>query len=111
MASPATNRREIAIAKLSGIKLNALTAQPLNDWVLVKRIDRKDQGDIIIPDNAKEASDLALVISTGPRAHGLAAGDRVLTGKFGMDIEIEGEKLVMVKAAEVYLRFPDGSAN
>lgn len=99
----------MAKSQLAGIKLGVLAAQPLKDWVLVKMIEKKD-GTITIPDTAKERSTLALVISAGVGAD-VAAGDEVLITRYGMDVEIEGEKLVLVKAAEIYLRFADGSAN
>lgn len=97
-------------AAVSEIRLKALTSQPLNDWVLVKMIEKKD-GDVVIPDSAKERSTIASVVAAGPLASDLNAGDRVLISRYGMDVEIEGEKLVLVKSSEVYLRFPDGSAN
>lgn len=96
--------------KLAEMNLNVLASQPLNDWVLVKLIEKGD-GAIAIPDSAKERSTLASVVSAGPLVSDLAPGDRVLISRYGMDVEIEGEKLVMVKAAEVYLRFADGRSN
>lgn len=97
-------------AAVAEMKLKALAAQPLNDWVLIKRIEKAD-GTIAIPDSAKELSNLGSVVSAGTKVSDLVAGDLVLFTRYGMDVEVEGEKLVLVKAAEVYMRFPDGSAN
>ena len=97
-------------AAISEIRLRALTSQPLNDWVLVKMIEEKD-GDVVIPDSAKERSTIASVVAVGPLVAELKTGDRVLISRYGMDVKVDGEDLVLVKSAEVYLRFPDGSAN
>jgi len=93
---------------------------PLNDRVLVKRIEPTDEvrGGIIIPDTAKEKPQEAEVVSVGPGRFddagsrlpmSVKAGDRVLIGKYsGTDIKLgddehtilrEDEILAIVKAA------------
>lgn len=105
-----------AVAELN---LKVLSAQPLNDWVLVKLIEEEQKGDIVIPDSAKERSQIAKVVAVGEfqvvgheaRPIALHVGDTILINRFGMDVEIEGEKFQLIKAAECYLRFPDECAN
>ena len=69
---------------------------------------RQDEGDIIIPDTAKEKPQEGEVIAVGPGARDergklvpidLKAGDRVLFGKWsGTEVKIDGEDLLMVKS-------------
>jgi chaperonin GroES len=82
--------------------------QPLNDRVLVVRIEeeQKTSGGIIIPDTAKEKPQEGKVIAAGPGKFDdkgkrmpldVKKGDRVLFGKYaGNDINIDGvEHLIM----------------
>ena len=82
--------------------------QPLNDRVLVVRIEeeQKTSGGIIIPDTAKEKPQEGRVIAAGPGKFDdkgkrmpldVKKGDRVLFGKYaGNDINIDGvEHLIM----------------
>ena len=82
--------------------------QPLNDRVLVVRIEeeQKTSGGIIIPDTAKEKPQEGKVIAAGPGKFDdkgkrmpldVKKGDHVLFGKYaGNDIEIDGvEHLIM----------------
>jgi len=82
--------------------------KPLNDRVLVLRVDQEDKtaGGIIIPDTAKEKPQEGKVVATGPGksdedgkriALEVKEGDRVLFGKYsGTDITLDGvEHLIM----------------
>ena len=87
--------------------------QPLNDRVVVKRIDEGEQlrGGIIIPDSPKEKSQEGEVIAAGLgryREYGsrqpldVNAGDRVLFGKYvGSEINVNGEELLMMREDEI----------
>ena len=87
--------------------------QPLNDRVIVKRIDEGEQvrGGIIIPDTAKEKPQEGEVIAVGLgkyREDGsrqpldVHAGDRVLFGKYGgSEIKIDGEDLLIMREDEI----------
>ena len=87
--------------------------QPLNDRVVVKRIDEGEQlrGGIIIPDSAKEKSQEGEVVAAGLgkyREDGsrqpldVNAGDRVLFGKYvGSEINVNGEELLMMREDEI----------
>jgi len=82
--------------------------RPLNDRVLVLRIDEdeKTSGGIFIPDTAKEKPQEGKVIAVGPGKQGdtgeripmeVKENDRILFGKYsGNEIKIDGvEHLIM----------------
>ena len=87
--------------------------RPLQDRVLIKRIDEQEQvrGGIIIPDTAKEKPQEAEVVAVGPGkvnddgkrvAVDIKVGDKVLVGKYsGSDIKIDGEDYVIVREDEI----------
>ncbi len=87
--------------------------RPLNDNVLVKRLDTTEEnfGGIIIPDTAKEKPQEANVLAVGPgkmgddgtrRAVGVAVGNKVLFGKYaGTEITIDGEELLVIRESDV----------
>ena len=89
-----------------------MTVTPLNDRLLVKRIDevQKSAGGIIIPDTAKEKPLEGRVVAVGPgkweegerRPLDVAAGDRILFGKYGgTEIKIDGEEHLILREDEV----------
>ena len=89
-----------------------MTVTPLNDRLLVKRIDeeQKSAGGIIIPDSAKEKPLEGKVVAVGPgkweegerRPLDVAAGDRILFGKYGgTEIKIDGEEHLILREDEV----------
>jgi chaperonin GroES len=87
--------------------------RPLQDRVLIKRLDEQEQvrGGIIIPDTAKEKPQEAEVVAVGPgkidddgkrQPLDVKVGDRVLVGKYsGSDIKIEGDEYVIVREDEI----------
>ena len=87
--------------------------RPLQDRVLIKRIDEQEQvrGGIIIPDTAKEKPQEAEVVAVGPGkvnddgkrvAVDIKVGDKILVGKYsGSDIKIDGEDYVIVREDEI----------
>jgi len=87
--------------------------QPLHDRVIVRRIDEGEQvrGGIIIPDTAKEKPQEGEVIAAGlgkyredgsRQALDVAAGDRVLFGKYGgSEIKVDGEDLLIMREEEI----------
>ncbi len=90
-----------------------MKVKPLNDRVLVKRLEEKEQkrGSIIIPDTAKEKPMEGKVIAVGAGKvdeNGkrvpleVKAGDRVLFGKYaGTEIKIDDEEHVILREDEV----------
>ena len=87
--------------------------RPLNDRILVKRLEEKEvtKGGIIIPDTAKEKPIEGKVIAVGKgkmlengdvRALDVKAGDKVLFGKYaGTEIKIESEDFLMMREDDV----------
>jgi chaperonin GroES len=90
-----------------------MSLRPLNDRILVTRLDEGEQksGGIIIPDSAKEKPQQAEVkavgngklLETGKRvAPEVKAGDRILFGKYsGAEIKIDGEEYLILREDEI----------
>jgi len=90
-----------------------MKVKPLNDRVLVKRIEEVQvtKGGIYIPDTAKEKPIEGRVVVVGPgkmsdAGHRMTlqvkAGDRVLFGKYaGSEIKIEGEEHLMMREEDI----------
>ncbi len=90
-----------------------MKVRPLNDRVLIKRLEAKEtvRGGIIIPDSAKEKPMEGEVIAVGPGKHDEAgklmpmtvkAGDKVLVGKYaGTEIKIEDVEHIIVREDEI----------
>ena len=90
-----------------------MKVEPLNDRVLVKRIEELQvtKGGIVIPDSAKEKPIEGKIISVGPgkmsdagsrMALQLKEGDRVLFGKYaGTEIKMEGEEYLMMREDDI----------
>jgi len=90
-----------------------MKVKPLNDRVLVKRIEEVQvtKGGILIPDTAKEKPIEGKVIAVGPgkmsdagnrMALQVKAGDRVLFGKYaGNEIKVEDEEYLMMREEDI----------
>jgi chaperonin GroES len=89
--------------------------RPLNDRVVVRRIEEKEtvQGGIIIPDTAKEKPQEGEILAVGPGKRlddgklcplDVKVGDRVLFGKYsGSEVpaKIEGEDVLIMREDEI----------
>jgi chaperonin GroES len=90
-----------------------MSLRPLNDRVLVTRLEEGEQrkGGIIIPDSAKEKPQQAEVkavgngklLDTGERMPPeVKPGDRILFGKYsGSEIKIDGEEYLILREDEI----------
>ena len=90
-----------------------MTVKPLQDRVLIKRVEEetKTLGGIIIPDNHKEkpAQGEVVAVGTGYRltdgtvkALEVKKGDKVLFGKYsGTEVKVEGHTYVVMKEDEI----------
>lgn len=90
-----------------------MKVKPLNDRLLIKRIDEKEQvrGGIIIPDTAKEKPMEGKVIAVGSgrlEKDGkrtpleVKKGDRILFGKYsGTEIKIDNTEHIILREDEV----------
>jgi chaperonin GroES len=90
-----------------------MKVKPLNDRVLVKRIEETQvtKGGIVIPDTAKEKPIEGRVIAVGPGKMSDAGkrmplqvkeGDRILFGKYsGAEIKVESEEYLMMREDDI----------
>jgi len=87
--------------------------RPLNDRILVKRVEEetKTKGGIIIPDTAKEKPAEGKIVAVGVGALNndgvrvpleVKVGDRILFGKYGgQEIKVEGKEYLIMSEQEV----------
>ncbi len=91
----------------------ATEIQPLGSRVLVKRIEAEEKtaGGIVLPDNAKEKPQEALVVKLGtggkdedgkPIEFSVAEGDTVLISKYGgTEVKIAGEEHLILQESDI----------
>ncbi|MBB83856.1 MAG: co-chaperone GroES [Deltaproteobacteria bacterium] len=87
--------------------------RPLQDRILVKRVDEEEttSGGIIIPDSAKEKPQEGQVVDVGPgktndngsvTEPGVKAGDRILFSKYaGTDVNVDGDDHIIIREDDV----------
>ena len=87
--------------------------RPLDEGVVIKQVEaqEKTEGGIFLPDTAKEKPQMGTVVATGPgkvRDDGkrdkmtVKKNDQVIYPKYiGNDIEIEGDKYVILKESDL----------
>lgn len=92
---------------------DGMKLKPLYDRVVVKKVEveQKTAGGIILPDTAKEESQIGEVIAVGEgkvlengdvRALKVKVGDKVLFSKYaGNEVEIDGEKLLVIREEDI----------
>ena len=90
-----------------------MALRPLQDRLLVKRLEEKEQvqGGIIIPDTAKEKPQQAKVLAVGPgrvtddgklQPIEIKVGDTVVFGKYaGTEVKIDGDDLLIIREDDV----------
>ncbi len=88
--------------------------KPLNDRILVERIEESEQkqGKIIIPDTAKEKPQQGKVIAVGPGKLGddnkrvapnVKKNDKILFGKYsGTDVKIDGTEYIIMREDDIF---------
>ena len=87
--------------------------QPLQDRILVKRLDAEEEqiGGIIIPDSAKEKPQEGKVVAVGPgkvtddgkrQAPEVGEGDKILFAKYaGTEVKSDGEEYLIMREDDV----------
>ena len=87
--------------------------RPLNDRILVKRVEgeEKTAGGIIIPDSAKEKPAEGEIVAVGPGklndagervGMDVAVGDRVLFSKYGgTEVKLDGEDFLIMREDDI----------
>ena len=90
-----------------------MNIRPLNDRILVKRLEEeaKTAGGIIIPDSAKEKPAEGEIVAVGPGkmndagervAMDVAVGDRVLFSKYGgTDVKLDGDDYLIMREDDI----------
>ena len=91
-----------------------MALRPLNDRVIVKRLDneRTTASGIVIPESAAEKSDQGEVLAVGPGKRtddgkvlplDLKVGDKILFGKYaGQSVKVDGEELLVIREEEIF---------
>ncbi len=99
-----------------------MKVRPLNDRILVRRLEETEQrvGGIIIPDTAKEKPQQGKVIAVGTgkiKEDGkripldVKADDTILFGKYsGQEIKLDGEEYLIMREDEVLAILEEGAA-
>jgi chaperonin GroES len=92
----------------------SLTVKPLQDRVLIKRLEEetKTVGGIIIPDNHKEKPAQGEVVAVGAgyrladgtvKSLEVKKGDKVLFGKYsGTEVKVAGDNYIIMKEDEIF---------
>lgn len=87
--------------------------RPLQDRVIVKRLEAKDvvKGGIIIPDTAKEKPQEGEVVAVGKGKvledgkvlpMNVKAGDKILFGKYaGTDVKLDDEEYIIMREDDI----------
>jgi chaperonin GroES len=90
-----------------------MNIRPLNDRILVKRLEEEQTtaGGIIIPDSAKEKPAEGEIVAVGPgkmnengerTAMDVAVGDRVLFSKYGgTDVKLDGDDFLIMREDDI----------
>lgn len=89
-----------------------MTLKPLKDKVVIKKIEEieeKTASGIVLPNSAKESSNIAEVIAIGKEIleseetkGELSEGDKVIYSKYsGTEIELEKEKYIILKFEDI----------
>jgi chaperonin GroES len=98
-------------------KKSKCSLQPLDDRVVVKRVEAEEKtaGGIVLPDSAKEKPQKGEVLAVGPgklldsgKRGGLEvkAGDTVLFGKYsGNEVEMDGQELIIIRGDDILAKF------
>ena len=88
--------------------------QPLQDRVIVKRLDAEEKtaSGIVLPGNAAEKPDQGEIKAVGPGrrnekgdlvAMSVKVGDRVLFGKYsGQSVKVDGDELLVMKEDDLF---------
>ncbi len=88
--------------------------KPINDKVLVKRLEAEEKtaGGIVLPDNAKKQPTEGRVIAVGTgkllkdgsrAAFQVKEGDRVIFSSYGgTDVKVSGEEYLLLGEDEIY---------
>lgn len=92
---------------------NIMNIKPLNDWVIVSRVEeeQKTSGGIIIPDTAKEKPQQGIVLAVGlgkrdKKGHRIPMevqkGNQIFFSRYaGTEIKVHGEKQIFMREDDI----------
>lgn len=84
--------------------------EPLEDRVLIERVEADYKGLIVIPDQHKEKPQLGLVVAIGGGHYHegelvpplVKPGDKIMFGKYsGTDLKIDGRELIIMREGDI----------
>lgn len=96
----------------------AVNIRPLNDRVVVQRVEEQTRGGIVIPDTAKDKGTEGVVIVVGPgRWSGpdrvpvdVNPGDRVLFGKYaGTEVRVADVEYTIMRESDILAKEEAGA--
>ena len=79
--------------------------QPLADRIVAREIEAeaKSPSGILLPDNAKDKTQMGDVIAVGAEVKEVKVGDRIIHSEYGPNrIKLDGQELLLVKEEDVY---------
>lgn len=91
-----------------------MTIRPLNDRVVVKRLEAKEEtaSGIVLPGSAAEKPDMGEVLAVGNgkllengdrQALDVKVGDKVIFGKYsGQTVKVDGEELLVMREEDIF---------
>lgn len=91
-----------------------MTIRPLNDRVVVKRLEaeQKTASGIVLPSSAAEKPDMGEVLAVGNgkllengdrQALDVKVGDKVIFGKYsGQTVKVDGEELLVMREEDIF---------
>jgi len=91
-----------------------MSLKPLQDRVIVKRLDAEEKtaSGIVLPGNAAEKPDQGEILAVGPGrrnekgdlvAMSVKVGDRVLFGEYsGQSVKVDGDELLVMKEDDLF---------
>lgn len=71
---------------------------PLGHRVVAKQVEKtgKTKSGFYLPEDAKEAPEIAEVIAVGPKVSDVKVGDLVLYKTYGSSVKVDGEELLVL---------------
>lgn len=91
-----------------------MTIRPLNDRVVVKRLEAEEKtaSGIVLPGSAAEKPDMGEVVAVGAgkllkngdrQKLDVKVGDKIIFGKYsGQTVKVEGEELLVMREEDIF---------
>jgi chaperonin GroES len=105
MMASATLEQTLEMMERAGHVAKIARLQPLEDRVLLRRLEDDDEKLVQTADAWKPKPNRGEVLAVGLRVLTLKRGDRVLFGEYSaQDITVDGEELVLICVHDIWLR-------